>query len=167
MTGVLNAEEKGYVMTNPRRELCKADYTYIAAFASIWDCRLVASLYGSDDLITGCLFKIDLPIDNNIPDVLLYGYIICTNNYNCIKDVNINNILYIVKENNYTLLVLDDENEYHKVVECLRSSGNKKRGMLCLNEISDLKEQIECITSSKTSNGHLALSAHREETRRV
>ncbi len=154
-------------MTNPRREPCKADYTYIAAFASIWDCRLVASLYGSDDLITGCIFKINLPIDNSMPDVFLYGYIICTNNYNCIKNININNILYIVKENNHTLLVLDNENEYHEVMKCLGSSDSEKQNMLCLNEISDLREQIECITSSKTSNGRLTPSVHREKTRRA
>ncbi len=157
-------------MTNPRREPCKVDYTYVAAFASIWDCRLVASLHDSDDLITGCIFKIDLPIDNNnnnVPDVLLYGYIVCTNNYNCIKNININNILYIVKEENYTLLVLDDENEYQEVMKCLGLNSNKRRSMLCLNEISDLREQIECITSSKTSNGRLTPSAHREKIRRV
>lgn len=150
-------------MTNPRREPYRVDYAYIAAFASMWDCRLVVLFYSSRDLITGYIFKVDLPIDDNIPSVFLYSYVIYTNNYNCIKNIDINNLLYIVKNNNYTLLVLDDEDEYRNVIKCLGASNERKQGLLCLNEISDLKEQIECITSSKTSNGHITPSLRREK----
>ncbi len=136
------------VMTNPRREPCDEDYTYIAAFASIWDCQFVATIYRRRGLITGCIFRTTLPLEDGVPDVLLYAYLICTDNYNCVKNIDIDKIIYINKEDKYILLVIIDIDEYKKIIKCIdRNDDNKnEKNLVCLNELSDLKEHIECIT---------------------
>ena len=154
MTGVLNADQ-GVMMKNPRRERCDIDASFIAAYASVNDCPMVATLCIGSEATIGQVLKVYLPLEpTEMPKILPYAYLVCMSKYNhCINSISLDNLVYVLKEKDSIIVVLDDEKDYANLIKCLQVRTNNVRNrVLCLNEISELKEHIECITQPKSNS---------------
>ena len=143
------------MMTNPRRELCsrEEDKEIVAAFSEINDCRLVVLYYElKNGVIIGCLYRVYLPINlDGQASVIDYAYLVCSSSTSrCLTTIDASDVLYVVKDGNKLLLVVDDYDKFSKIIKCLKLDIYGEEGkLLCLNNLFELKEYIECITEPK------------------
>lgn len=94
-----------------------------------------------------------LSLSEDKDELVKIGYILYMNNKNkCINNIPIDSILYICREKNHLIAVIDEEDVFIDTLKCIRAgertfSKNSPR-IICLYTIDELSEKLGCITDS-------------------
>ncbi|BEP17556.1 hypothetical protein PYJP_09080 [Pyrofollis japonicus] len=140
-------------MTNPRREpQLLVDENFLKAFASINDCRYVAILLRNNDTIIGYLYKVMLSLSGDNDELVRLGYILYLNRVNkCTNNISVDSLLYICREENKLILVIDREDVFTDILKCInireKEASEKSPKIICLYAIEELSEKLGCITA--------------------